>query len=311
MSINYLGKYYRCEWHVKEEEFAKAFVAMSFKSPQVINYDNTTRDLQAYSMICQYLTSGNVSGRLLGKSEMIDIHNRSLILSSGNNNHPCEDLKRRCLEIRLDTKQANNAKRNWGGDPLKDKLRPNRARYVCAILNIINAYMLSKEKVRTERLNSFDEWVKICVEPLVWLSVADPLAKIHDALDDNEELCILADVTAVLQSIFSGLPFLIREIGQQLSTSSELRRVLLAAQCLNYDGSLDVRRMGCFFKKNKDIPHSGRRLVKAGTKKDNASTWQIEILPNSNQNRELNNSKIVGKDVDSIEIPAFDAGFSA
>ena len=146
---------------------------------------------------------------------------------------------------------------------------------------------------------------------MVWLSVADPLAKIHNGLDDNEELCVLADVTAVLQSIFSELPFLIREIGQQLSTSSELRRVLLAAQCLTYDGSLDVRRMGCFFKKNKDIPHSGRRLVKAGTKKDNASTWQIEILPNSNQNREPNNSKIVGKDVDSIEIPAFDTGFSA
>jgi hypothetical protein len=69
--------------------------------------------------------------------------------------------------------------------------------------------------------------------------------------------------------------------------------------------------LGWFFKDNKDIPHSGRRLVTSGTKKDNASTWQIEILPNSNQNREPNNSKIVGKDVDSIEIPAFDAGFSA
>ena len=84
-----------------DEECRKLLLAELLRAPAVIAFDNLTGDLVAHKSLCTALTSEHMSGRILGVSKTATVSTRALILSSGNNVGPVQDMARRCITIHL------------------------------------------------------------------------------------------------------------------------------------------------------------------------------------------------------------------
>ena len=179
-------------WFANDEECQKALLAMLMTTPGVIHLDNLVDDIQPYQALCTATTEPVISGRLLGHSKIVNALTNVLILLSGNNIQPTEDMIRRILWAVLEPESANPESREFDFDPLAE-VRANREHYVSDVLTIVCAWIhAGKPRLSKKPIGSFQQWSDLCREPLLWLGQSDPAQRMLNSLADNPGRTVLS-----------------------------------------------------------------------------------------------------------------------
>jgi hypothetical protein len=266
-----------------DEECRKLLLAELLRAPAVIEFDNLTSDLVAHKSLCTALTSEFLSGRILGVSKTATVNTRTLLLSSGNNVGPVQDMTRRCITINLNPGcETPAARRFTRPDLVRDVLR-ERSRYVSAALTIVRAWIIAgKPNTTCNSLASYGDWSDVCRQPLLWLGCADPTTSVFDAMKEDPDRETLDRLMAAWFSVFDRKPAMVRdavmEASRQQPDCIELHEVL--HDIASERGEINRRRLGWWLKRHAGRIVNGRRLIRASGARS-AEAWVVEVLPES------------------------------
>ncbi len=143
-----------------DEETDKKIVSILRDGRPIVVLDNATGNIERDSLNA-VLTSTRYSGRILSKSEMVELPNNATWIMTGNNVDLDGDIHRRVAWIRLDTKMDRPYTRKedqFHHTDLIEWIEDNRGLLVWAALTLIQNWIAKGRPRGDERLGSFEGW---------------------------------------------------------------------------------------------------------------------------------------------------------
>ncbi|MFH1531829.1 MAG: bifunctional DNA primase/polymerase, partial [Pseudomonadota bacterium] len=146
-----------------EDEWRKRVTSTLMKSPEIIAFDNIRRRLDS-SALAAALTADVWEDRLLGVSSNVRIPIRNVWMATGNNPAVSNEIARRCVSIRIDSRMEKPWDR--GPDAFKHpKLilwaMQNRPQLICAVLTLLRAWDDEGRPSGDETLGSYENWAAV------------------------------------------------------------------------------------------------------------------------------------------------------
>lgn len=261
-----------------DEECQKLLLATLLAAPGTVVFDNLTTDLIPYKSLCSALTEAHLTGRILGVSKTATVGTRALFLSSGNNVDAVRDMARRCITIALDPKVETPATRAFKGDPLAT-VREDRARYVSLALTVIRSWIVAGQPTTPcKPLASYGQWSAWVRQPLLWLGLPDPAARVFEQLAQDPDRESLGRLLHAWQGVIGNSPAMIREAVDKCdgyAASEELREAL--KEVAEERGEINRKRLGRWIARHQGRIVDGMRFEKAsGT--TFAERWQVKSV---------------------------------
>ena len=264
-----------------DEECRKLLLAEFLRAPAVIEFDNLTGDLVPHKSLCTSLTSSFMTGRILGVSKTVSVSTRTLLLSSGNNVGPVQDMTRRCLTIHLSPECEIPATRTFTRPDLIREVLQERGRFVSAALTIIRAWVAAGRPLTLcKALAGYGEWSDLCRQPLLWLGLPDPTESIFDAMAEDPDREALQRFLEAWMASFGKTGAMVRDAlrlsGAGGDQGAELRDVL--EEIAGDRGAINPRKLGWWIRRHAGRIVDGKRVVRAA---GNASSerWKVEVMP--------------------------------
>lgn len=263
-----------------DEECRKLLLAELLRAPAVVEFDNLTSDLLAHKSLCTVLTSEFMSGRILGASKTATVSTRTLFLSSGNNVGPIQDMARRCISIRLDPGCEIPAARTFTRPDLVREVLSERGRYVSAALTIVRAWIAAgRQMTPCKALAGYSDWSDLCRQPLLWLGCADPTVSVFEAMAEDPERETLGRLLTAWQSIFGGMPAMVRDAAKETRLMGDDRTELLEVllDIAGERGEINRRKLGWWIRRHAGRIVDGRRFIRASGNRS-AEAWRVEVV---------------------------------
>lgn len=173
------------------EEQEKRLSSAVMAGDPLIVIDNCERPIEG-DFLCTMLTQEWVRARILGKSEMLRLPTRTLVIATSNNPQVAGDVTRRALKCRLDAQVERPDLLQYDFDP-RDEAYAQRPELVVAGLTVIRAYIAAGRPVLLDKIGSFERW-NIIREALVWLGVPDPAGAREEIFDNDPRKGELIDL---------------------------------------------------------------------------------------------------------------------
>jgi hypothetical protein len=181
-----------------EEEWRKRLTAKLLQLPSIIFIDNLGKRL-ASSALAAVLTAVSWEDRILGKSEMAGLPIRCSWIATGNNPQFSNEMARRIVRIRLDSR----VDRPWLRTEFRHRdlvkwARDNRCRLVAACLTLCLAWKAAGWPEGTRTLGVFEKWSRVMGGVLEVAGVEGFLSNLDDMLAnaDTEGMMLRSFVTA-------------------------------------------------------------------------------------------------------------------
>ena len=236
---------------------------------------NLTSDLLAHKSLCTALTSEYISGRILGVSKTATVSTRTLLLSSGNNVGPIQDMSRRCITIRLDPAVEIPAARTFNRPDLIRELLQERERYVSATLTIIRAWIVADKPMSIcKSLTGYGEWSDLCRQPLMWLGCCDPTVSVFEALSEDPDRETLARLLTAWNAAFGRTPTMVRDAVNRVY-DAELKEIL--HDIADERGDINRRKLGWWIRRHAGRLVDGLRFVRCSGNSA-AEKWRVESV---------------------------------
>ncbi len=178
-------------WPRTDEEVAKAMLAHLQQGAPLIVWDNVARDFDSPELAA-WITSGELSGRVLGSTRVVSLPMRAQLVATGNNLGARRDMVRRCVRVVLDTEQERPAERQqaWTCNPLVPWILEHRGELLAGLFGLCRAWIAAGRPVgATKPLGSFEGWSETTAGVLGMLGMDSLL------LADREELWEVDDST--------------------------------------------------------------------------------------------------------------------
>lgn len=247
-----------------EEEMGKVITAQILANKKIINFDNLVDDIKPYPSLCSLLTSEEIEGRVLGKSQVIRGSTKILLLSSGNNVDPIADMARRVVTINLDPREEIPALRTYNNRYLLEEVYENRHLYITDILTIVRAWIQAgKPMADVPNVGSFNQWSDYCRQPLLWLGLEDPVTSMIQAIKYDPQHAAEGRLVTLLHEEFEANVFKTCDIvatAKELGCSAELREALNDLDLMNA-GTPNSRSIGRWLSRKEGVRFDGIRLV--------------------------------------------------
>jgi hypothetical protein len=264
-----------------DEECRKLLLAELLRAPAVIEFDNLTKDLVAHKSLCTALTSEFMTGRILGVSKTASVSTRTLMLSSGNNVGPVQDMTRRCITIHLSPQCETPASRTFARPNLVMDVLQDRGRFVSAAMTIIGAWVSAgRPQTLCKALSGFEAWSSYCRQPLLWLGVPDSTASVFEAMAEDPDRELLARFMDAWMATFGRTGAMVRDALHRLATNdgqtAELSDVL--EEIAGESGAINARKLGWWIRRHAGRIVDGRRLAGADGNAS-AGRWKVDVLP--------------------------------
>lgn len=263
-----------------DDECRKLLLAELMRAPAVIEFDNLTGDLVAHKSLCTALTSEHMTGRILGLSKTATVNTRVLILSSGNNVGPVQDMTRRCITIHLSPDCEVPAARTFARPELVQDLLRERGQHVSAALTIVRAWLVAGRPIaHCKALAGYSGWSDLCRQPLLWLGLPDPTASVYSAIAEDPDRETLGRLLIAWHSAFGKTAAMVRDAMNLVLASpnehAELREVI--HDIAGERDDINRRKLGWWVKRHAGQIVNGRRFARAsGTR--SAEAWQVQVV---------------------------------
>ncbi|MDD4961003.1 MAG: hypothetical protein PHX07_02075 [Candidatus Marinimicrobia bacterium] len=171
----------------EDDEWRKQITTLLLNSTPVITFDNVDRRLKSPSL-AKLLTSDLWRDRILGRSEPVVLHNRTLWMATGNNIKLNNDIARRCYKIRLDAKMSRPWQRtNFKHPKLLPWIHENRPAIIAAILTIARAWIQAGKPEYQLPTMDYIAWEKTVGNILTFCGVKDFMGNLNSIYEDNDE----------------------------------------------------------------------------------------------------------------------------
>lgn len=191
--------------HTKEE-WGKALLALALEGAAAILWDNVESGTAFGSPhLDAVLTSGSVSGRILGVSRTGRATTNAIHMISGNNLRLKGDMPRRTIPIRQDArKERPELRSGFRHADLVQWAMEHQREVVVAAFTILRAHALAGfPKHGMKVLGGFSKWDRVVRSPLLWLEYADPCEGMKDVHDhDDDDTADRREVLEALQDNF-------------------------------------------------------------------------------------------------------------
>lgn len=274
------------------EEMAKAILSLLIKGNPTMVLDNLSGAVGGDALAAM-LTSPIFEGRLLGRSQMVAVPNRSITVATGVNAHPDADMVRRVLPINLDPHSSSPWSRQFPFNPL-EMVRPNVQRLrECAVTILYAAYGETLEGGYPP-IGSFGDWDRLVRHAVLWLieqkltpvPMADPYLGVERALENDTEtgdLRVFLPGWERLEGVAEvSLSKFITHLTQALDENPDdeqltaLWDVLIQNACTPSRRDVDPRRLGIWVRR-----HNGRivddRCIRHARATNWGNLWYLEI----------------------------------
>ena len=259
------------------DEAAKVILSLLLTGPAVIEFDDMDGDWTPFATIKQMLTAEEISGRILGVSQMATVSTRALFLSSGNNVGPVRDTSRRVLTVHLDPRCSTPATMTYNERPV-DMVRANRGRYVSAGLTIIRAFQRAgSPRTDVSSIATYGgDWSDYCRHPLLWLGLPDPATALLEQIRHDPDAEALGTLMSEWRQVFQSSPTTVRKVVNR-ATGGDCNDLLdaLSEFPVVERGVIDSRKLGWFLKKNANRIVDGYEIQEAEA--DGRKAWRVVL----------------------------------
>ncbi len=146
-----------------DDELRKMITSELLKGNPIVLLDNADERKRLNSpTLASVLTAEYWTDRFLGSSKMVTMQNLPLWLLTGNNVRMSQELIRRVLRSRFDTRVEQPwLRENFRHDDLREWTREHRPELVAAILTIIQTWINAGKPAGKKKLGSYEEWSKV------------------------------------------------------------------------------------------------------------------------------------------------------
>ena len=280
-------------WATSEEENEKRLYSALLAGEPIYLADNIPKGLPlGGEALAAVLTQPEWAARLLGRSEQPAVSTRTLIIATGVNVTVTADIVRRALKCRIEPGVERPEAREFDYDIIEETLT-NHPALLIATLTMVRAYVVAGYPMRGafKPLGSFADFDRLVRGPLIWLGCEDPVATQRDIEAVDPEIDTLARGLEVLEAVFGGGAFQVRDISavaiKASPTIGELALLGWVRETLppGRDAQpINAPALGKYLKANRGAPRGGRKLgqVKAGTPEAggklgrDGAIWRIE-----------------------------------
>jgi putative DNA primase/helicase len=266
-----------------DNEAEKRIDGILLAGDPILNIDNVERPLGG-DLLNQILSQPVKKVRPLGGSGIVDVPTCAIIAATGNNLSIDGDLKRRVTMIRLDAKLERPELRAFDGEPHLDRIARLRGKLVAAALTIPLAYMAAgSPKSDAPALGGFEDWDRICRQPLRWIGLADPLEASSQLRAEDPDLEALLALLTAWFDLYEGsarsAADIIREgmaVGEGMDIGAPTRPELREALLLVSGGRQPTSRsLGSWLRRRKGRVVGGKRFVMLPQDRNGIARWQV------------------------------------
>jgi len=263
-----------------DEGWRKAITSLLLKGQLVVTIDNIEYELWAPSLAA-ILTAITYQDRILGRSEMVTLPNRTTWLATGNNIRLRGDLPRRCIWVRMDAHVA----RPWLRDrnefrhpQLTEWVAYNRGSILAAILTIARAWVVAGKTEASElpALGGYEPYCQVVGGVLSYIGVKGfltNLSAMYDAADTDTP-----QWEGFLEAWYEYVgrePATVAEVIGILNTNIEFKATL-PDSLMGKDGRDYGRRLGNALARRNGVRYlNGLSIIKGAKKKHKVMTWQV------------------------------------
>lgn len=273
------GRAIATHYPTTEQEAEKSLLSTLITAPAVICFDNLKAgsEITAWSKFCTVLSEPFVSGRILGFSRDATVSTRTLILASGNNVSPHQDLTRRFVTINLDPQVETPATIRYQRGARDLHVHQNRGQYVSAALTIIAAWLAAgRPQSDCAPLNGYADWTQMVRMPLLWLGMADPAHSVFEAMKQDPDKDVLSRMLAAWLHSFGSVPTKVRDVVQRCGTDTELREVCTEI-AEDKSGDISRRNLGKWIARNAGRV-VGELRFERGDATTNSQQWKVKSV---------------------------------
>ena len=278
-----------------DEGWRKAITSLLIKGQLVVTIDNVEYDLFTPSLAA-ILTATSYQDRILGRSEMVILPNRTTWVATGNNIRLRGDLPRRCIWVRMDAKTA----RPWQRDISRFKhprliewASTNRGGILAAILTIARAWVVAgmPEPKGLPNLGGYESYCRIVGGVLAYMGVNGFLANLDvmyaemDTETPQWEAFLQNWYETVGNKAVTAAEF-ISHINDNAELRAALPDVIADTSLKNY-----TRRLGNALAKKKGVRFPNGYSVLKTDKGKYGATWQV-VTPGVTLKKESHQAKL-------------------
>jgi hypothetical protein len=188
-----------------DDEWRKTLTATVQAGHCLTIFDNVDHVLESPSLALA-VTATTWTDRILGRTELVTLPQRTMFVVTGNNIVLGGDLPRRCYSIRLDP-QCSEPWRNrkFRHPDLRGWVRSNRGRLLAAILTLARAWFIAGcPQPSTPILGSFEEWCRIVGGILEFAGISGFLGNLDELYRQSDPT--VAAWEAFLVELFRRMP---------------------------------------------------------------------------------------------------------
>lgn len=238
-------------------EFEKRLFATLLQGSQIVVIEELKRPLSG-EFLCSMTTSKRVSSRVLGASEMAEVHSNCLVIANGNNATVREDAARRVLLCDLDPQCEKPEQRVFKTD-VEAWTLDNRTRLIRAGLTILRAYHLAGRPregglIPLGGFEGWDSWVR---GALCWIGMPDPVETMAEIQADDpvaSSLTAVLEVWYALQIGMKAKALTVKEVIAEASNPSNFAlkdALLTVAESTRTPDTICPRRLANWLRSNK------------------------------------------------------------
>lgn len=256
------------------EEATKVILSLLLTSPAVIEFDDMDTDWAPHGTIKRMLTAEQITDRILGVSKTATVSTRTLFLGSGNNVGPVRDLLRRVLTIHIDPRCAVPATLRYHGNPV-EKVRHERARYVTAVLTIIEAWRRAgSPRSSVENIVTFSgAWSDYCRQPLIWLGHPDPASALINQVQHDPDADALEGLLTEWHAEFRSVPTTVRKAVEVAEYRNGALLEAMREFPVEERGEINRSKLGWLLRKHADRVVNGWAFREASA--DGRKAWRV------------------------------------
>jgi hypothetical protein len=249
------------------------------------------------------LTSETWGDRVLKESKMFSGPSRMLVLFSGNNFQPGEDLWRRVLNCRIDPEHDNPDGRAFDFNPVTHA-RKHRQEMIAAALTILSGFLFRhrSSKKASDALGSFEDWDRLVRQCVIWLGeekiapVADPKATMKRAKDNDPARQRLSIFLRAVRSATCGKPFTTNELietGEMINGETgklvypTINNILLEVATHRSSNCFNSRVLGSWIGKRLNNRCDGLWLERGAYSVEGLQQWVVRTPRDGEENETL------------------------
>lgn len=265
----------------EDAEMQKQIGAALMAGDPFITLDNIEHPLRS-EFLCQTLTQGHVTVRVLGESRTLKLPTGSTFCATGNSLRFAGDLTRRVVLINLDAGMERPEDRVFKTDVVS-VAKTRRVEFVTAALTILRAFIVHRGQKIVPALGSFESWSNLVRSALMWMGEADPLSNAEKVRENDPER---ERTAAILSALPAGKDWTAADIGRMLQQDRERSFDMRAHEALadalgefvERNGQFSAVRFGHFLRKHVGRIIDGKRIVNRGLDRNKIALWTINDL---------------------------------